>query len=46
MEAKFGRAAWVAERARGERDAGAVAWSIYMSGLSAAVSAASREAGV
>ncbi len=40
MEAKFGRAAWVAERARGQRDAGAVAWAIYLGALSASVSAA------
>lgn len=34
MDAKFGRAAWVSERARGHRDAGAVAWAFYLSGLS------------
>jgi phosphoenolpyruvate---glycerone phosphotransferase subunit DhaL len=33
MEPQFGRAAWVAERARGSRDAGAVAWAIYLGGL-------------
>ncbi len=46
MEAKFGRAAWVAERARGERDAGAVAWAVYLGALSASVSAARSEAEV
>ncbi len=37
MKPQYGRAAWVAERAQGNRDAGAVAWAIYLQGLSAAV---------
>jgi phosphoenolpyruvate---glycerone phosphotransferase subunit DhaL len=41
MEPAFGRAAWLAKRARGSRDAGAVAWAVYLGALSAAVSAAS-----
>jgi dihydroxyacetone kinase len=40
MEPRFGRAAWLANRARGSRDAGAVAWAVYLGALSAAVSAA------
>lgn len=41
MEPAFGRAAWLADRARGSRDAGAVAWASYLGALSAAVSASS-----
>lgn len=37
MEAKFGRAAWVSERARGHRDAGAVAWAVYIGALANSV---------
>ncbi len=33
MEPVFGRAAWIADRARGTKDAGAVAWAIYMDAL-------------
>lgn len=33
MEPKHGRAAWVKDRARGERDAGAVAWAAFVTGL-------------
>jgi phosphoenolpyruvate---glycerone phosphotransferase subunit DhaL len=39
MEPAFGRAAWLADRARGSRDAGAVAWAVYIGALSAAVTA-------
>jgi dihydroxyacetone kinase-like protein len=46
MEPQFGRAAWVSERARGHRDAGAVAWSIYLQALSDAVASANPAAGV
>ena len=37
MKPEFGRAAWVAERAHGHRDAGAVAWAMYVSALADAV---------
>ena len=37
MEAHFGRAAWVSERARGHRDAGATAWAIYLSALAESI---------
>jgi hypothetical protein len=33
MDAQFGRAAWVSERAKGHRDAGAVAWASYLGAL-------------
>jgi phosphoenolpyruvate---glycerone phosphotransferase subunit DhaL len=33
MDAQFGRAAWVSERAKGHRDAGAVAWATYIGAL-------------
>lgn len=48
MKPEFGRAAWVAERAQGHRDAGAVAWAMYVSALSQAVTtnAASDETGI
>jgi dihydroxyacetone kinase-like protein len=39
MEPHFGRAAWVADRARGHRDAGATAWAIYLTALADAVAA-------
>jgi len=47
MKPEFGRAAWVAERAYGHRDAGAVAWAMYLSALADAVAAGmtSGEAG-
>lgn len=44
MEPALGRAAWLADRARGSRDAGAVAWATYLGALSASVTAA-RPAG-
>lgn len=37
MDAEFGRAAWVSERARGHRDAGAVAWATYLSAIAESV---------
>jgi dihydroxyacetone kinase-like protein len=37
MDAQFGRAAWVSERAKGHKDAGAVAWATYLEALSDAV---------
>lgn len=37
MKPEFGRAAWVPERAKGHRDAGAVAWAMYLSALADAV---------
>ena len=40
MEPAVGRAAWLADRARGSRDAGAVAWATYLGALSASVTAA------
>jgi dihydroxyacetone kinase len=40
MEPAVGRAAWLADRARGSRDAGAVAWATYLGALSASVAAA------
>jgi dihydroxyacetone kinase-like protein len=33
MEPQFGRAAWVADRARGQRDAGAVAWALLLGSI-------------
>ena len=33
MEAQVGRAGWIADRARGVPDAGAVAWAIFLAGL-------------
>jgi dihydroxyacetone kinase-like protein len=33
MEPVFGRAAWIADRARGTKDAGAAAWALYVDGL-------------
>jgi dihydroxyacetone kinase len=33
MQPQVGRAGWLAERARGHRDGGAVAWSILLAGL-------------
>jgi len=33
MEAQVGRAGWIADRARGAPDAGAVAWAIFLAGL-------------
>jgi phosphoenolpyruvate---glycerone phosphotransferase subunit DhaL len=33
MEAQVGRAGWIADRARGTPDAGAVAWAIFLAGL-------------
>lgn len=35
MEPRHGRSAWLRERARGTKDAGAVAWAIYLTGLAA-----------
>ena len=43
MKPVFGRAAWLADRARGKRDAGAVAWATYIAALSAAVTAGSPQ---
>jgi phosphoenolpyruvate---glycerone phosphotransferase subunit DhaL len=40
MEPAVGRAAWLADRARGSRDAGAVAWATYLGALAASVAAA------
>jgi dihydroxyacetone kinase len=37
MDAQFGRAAWVSERAKGHRDAGAVAWATYLNALAASI---------
>lgn len=37
MDAQFGRAAWVSERARGHMDAGAVAWATYLTALAQSV---------
>ena len=37
MDAQFGRAAWVSERAKGHKDAGAVAWATYISALADSV---------
>jgi len=39
MEPRHGRAGWIPERARGVRDAGAVAWSTYVTGLAEGVTA-------
>jgi dihydroxyacetone kinase-like protein len=36
MEPVHGRAGWIAERARGTRDAGAAAWAVYVDGLAEA----------
>jgi phosphoenolpyruvate---glycerone phosphotransferase subunit DhaL len=33
MEPQHGRSGWLRERARGTKDAGAVAWAIYLNGL-------------
>jgi dihydroxyacetone kinase-like protein len=37
MDAQFGRAAWVSERAKGHKDAGAVAWAIYIGALAGSI---------
>jgi dihydroxyacetone kinase len=39
MEPQFGRAAWVADRARGQRDAGAVAWALLLGAIADGVRA-------
>ena len=36
MEPQFGRAAWISDRARGSKDAGAVAWALYLGALAKA----------
>jgi len=33
MEPRLGRAGWIADRARGHRDAGATAWAVFLTGL-------------
>jgi dihydroxyacetone kinase-like protein len=33
MEPRHGRAGWIPDRARGTKDAGAVAWAVYLTGL-------------
>lgn len=38
MTPEFGRAAWVSARAQGHRDAGAVAWAMYLTALAQAAS--------
>jgi dihydroxyacetone kinase-like protein len=35
MEPQHGRAGWIADRARGTKDAGATAWATYLEGLAA-----------
>ena len=40
MEPQFGRAAWISDRARGNRDAGAVAWATYLGALAEACTGA------
>lgn len=41
MEPKFGRAAWIPERARGTKDAGAIAWALWVDALAEGCIAAS-----
>ncbi|MGA6209477.1 DAK2 domain-containing protein [Nocardia testacea] len=43
MEPRHGRAAWIADRARGSEDAGARAWAVILDGLASGV--ADHEAG-
>jgi dihydroxyacetone kinase-like protein len=43
MEPKHGRANWIKERAFGSRDAGAVAWAVYVGGLADACGALALE---
>lgn len=43
MDAQFGRAAWVSERAKGHRDAGAVAWAELLGALSESIRSARGE---
>jgi hypothetical protein len=45
MEASFGRAFWLKERALGSQDAGAVAWAIYLEGLADGLAQALKKEG-
>jgi dihydroxyacetone kinase-like protein len=43
MEPRHGRANWIKERAQGSRDAGAVAWAVFLSGLAESCSVSQVE---